>query len=102
MPQRAERTSLQRARDREALRTRRRLEQEVSELSAKEPSAGDDPAPLTRKQMRLQTLGAAVGTTVVEERADAAAAADNAPESDAAVPARASPQPRPAKASPRC
>ncbi len=96
VPQRAERTSLQRARDREALRTRRRLEQEVSELSAKEPSAGDDPAPLTRKQMRLQTLGAAAGTTLVEERADAAPAADNAPEAGAAGPA----QGRPATAGP--
>lgn len=90
VPQRAERTSLQRARDREALRTRRRLEQEVSELSAKEPSPGDDPAPLTRKQMRLQTLGAAMGATAVEERDDAAAAGD-APESDAAMPAPTKP-----------
>ncbi len=53
-----ERTSLQRARDREALRARRRLEQEVSSLSPKEQSPGDDPAPLTRKQMRLQALDA--------------------------------------------
>ncbi|MFJ6417338.1 hypothetical protein [Paeniglutamicibacter sp. NPDC091659] len=91
VPQRAERTSLQRARDRENLRTRRRLEQEVSELSAKEPSPADDPAPLTRKQMRLQTLGAAAGNTMVEERADGAPAADSAPESDAAVPASGKP-----------
>ena len=59
VPERTERTSLQRARDREALRTRRRLEQEVSQLSPKEPAPADDPAPLTRKQMRLQALGAA-------------------------------------------
>lgn len=57
--QRTERTSLQRARDREALRTRRRLEQEVSELSPQDPSPADDPAPLTRKQMRLQALSTA-------------------------------------------
>ncbi|MFF5791011.1 hypothetical protein ACFY5D_03070 [Paeniglutamicibacter sp. NPDC012692] len=91
VPQRAERTSLQRARDREALRTRRRLEQEVSELSAKEPSPGDDPAPLTRKQMRLQTLGAAAGNTLVEERVDEAPVADNAPAPPAAKPAPGKP-----------
>ncbi|QXQ11795.1 hypothetical protein [Paeniglutamicibacter sp. Y32M11] len=56
---RTERSSLQRARDRDALRTRRRLEAEVSELSVKNPAPAEDPAPLTRKQMRLQTLGAA-------------------------------------------
>ena len=93
VPQRAERTSLQRARDREALRTRRRLEQEVSELSAKEPSPGDDPAPLTRKQMRLQTLGAAAGNTLVEERVEEAPAADSAPESLASAPSAAKPAP---------
>ena len=92
LPQRA---SLQRARDREALRTRRRLEQEVSELSSKEPSPGDDPAPLTRKQLRLQALGAAAGSTLVEDRAPESG---NTPESAASNPAPAPAQAAPAKA----
>lgn len=58
VPERTERSTLQRARDREALRARRRLEQEVSSLSGKEQKPAEDPAPLTRKQMRLQALGA--------------------------------------------
>lgn len=77
---RTERSSLQRARDRDALRTRRRLEAEVSELSVKTPAPAEDPAPLTRKQMRLQTLGAAK---------DAAKAANSEPEPRAAqIPAQ--------------
>ncbi|MET0978959.1 MAG: hypothetical protein ABWX63_09090 [Paeniglutamicibacter terrestris] len=73
---RTERSSLQRARDRDALRTRRRLQAEVSELSVKNPAPAEDPAPLTRKQMRLQTLGAA---------------------KDAAKPANSEPEPRAAQ-----
>lgn len=89
-----ERTSLQRARDREALRTRRRLEQEVSELSPKDPAPADDPAPLTRKQMRLQALGAAKDAGV------SPAAAQSAPDSKVA-PAPAKPAPaKPAAAQP--
>ncbi|MFB9816278.1 hypothetical protein, partial [Paeniglutamicibacter sulfureus] len=82
--QRTERTSLQRARDREALRTRRRLEQEVSELSPKDPSPGDDPAPLTRKQMRLQALGTAKETGSVAKPGTATQAPEAGPQADAA------------------
>lgn len=96
MPERTERTSLQRARDREALRTRRRLEQEVSELSPKDPAPAEDPAPLTRKQMRLQALGAAKDAGA----AQAPAAAQSAPAPKAA-PAPAKPAPgKPAPAKP--
>ncbi|MGL3804634.1 hypothetical protein ACSYDW_00900 [Paeniglutamicibacter sp. R2-26] len=91
LPQRA---SLQRARDREALRTRRRLEQEVSELSAKDPSPGDDPAPLTRKQLRLQALGAAAGSTLVEDKAPEVG---NTPEPEAPAAAPAPAQAHPSK-----
>ncbi|MCV9993736.1 hypothetical protein OIU93_05400 [Paeniglutamicibacter sp. ZC-3] len=82
--QRTERTSLQRARDREALRTRRRLEQEVSELSPKDPSPGDDPAPLTRKQMRLQALGTAKDTGSVAKPGTATGVPESRPQDDAA------------------
>lgn len=62
VPERAERDSLQRARDREALRARREAEAKRAnaiQASPVEPSAGDDPAPLTRRQLRLQALAAA-------------------------------------------
>ncbi|GAA0187935.1 hypothetical protein [Glutamicibacter creatinolyticus] len=53
-----ERASLRRARDREALRERRRLQEEVSQLTNHIPAVepGDDPKPLTRRQLRLQAL----------------------------------------------
>lgn len=53
-----ERASLRRARDREALRERRRLEEEVGALTTNIPtvSPADDPKPLTRRQLRLQAL----------------------------------------------
>ncbi|QCY47318.1 hypothetical protein GcLGCM259_1589 [Glutamicibacter creatinolyticus] len=53
-----ERASLRRARDREALRERRRLQEEVSQLTNHVPAVepGDDPKPLTRRQLRLQAL----------------------------------------------
>lgn len=59
---RTERSSLQRARDRENLRERRRLEgAAVSTETTNIPSVspGDDPSPLTRRQLRLQALNAA-------------------------------------------
>ncbi|RAX51236.1 hypothetical protein DQ353_02365 [Arthrobacter sp. AQ5-05] len=95
VPERTERTSLQRARDREALRTRRRLEQEVSELSPKDPAPAEDPAPLTRKQMRLQALGAAKDAGA----APAPAAAQSTPATkDKPAPAKPAPgKPTPAK-----
>ena len=105
VPERAERTSLQRARDREALRTRRKLEQEVSELSPKTVSPGDDPAPLTRKQMRLQALKAASAANpgaAAEETSPAAtapasprpaASTPGGPKKPAAKPAAAKPAP---------
>ncbi|WP_159609241.1 hypothetical protein [Glutamicibacter sp. JC586] len=53
-----ERASLRRARNREALRERRRLEGEVDALTTHIPTVdpGDDPKPLTRRQLRLQAL----------------------------------------------
>ncbi|WP_209908228.1 hypothetical protein [Paeniglutamicibacter psychrophenolicus] len=95
VPERTERTSLQRARDREALRTRRRLEQEVSELSPKDPAPAEDPAPLTRKQMRLQALGAAKDAGAAQVPA---AAPSPLATKDKAAPAKAAPaKPAPAK-----
>ncbi|MGP9487191.1 hypothetical protein ACT3R5_01325 [Glutamicibacter sp. AOP5-A2-7] len=53
-----ERASLRRARDREALRERRRLEEEVGALTTNIPTVepAEDPKPLTRRQLRLQSL----------------------------------------------
>ncbi|KUM31772.1 hypothetical protein AQ436_01230 [Arthrobacter sp. EpRS66] len=53
-----ERASLRRARNREALRERRRLEGEVDALTSHIPTVepADDPKPLTRRQLRLQAL----------------------------------------------
>lgn len=53
-----ERASLRRARDREALRERRRLEEEVGALTTNVPTVepAEDPKPLTRRQLRLQSL----------------------------------------------
>jgi len=53
-----ERASSRRARDREVLRERRRLQEEVSQLTNHVPtvSPADDPEPLTRRQLRLQAL----------------------------------------------
>lgn len=49
---------MRRARDREALRERRRLQDEVSELTTNVPTveAAEEPKPLTRRQLRLQAL----------------------------------------------
>ncbi|MCW4464686.1 hypothetical protein OK351_04090 [Glutamicibacter sp. MNS18] len=57
-PALGERASLRRARDREALRERRRLQEEVSQLTTNVPTveAAEDPKPLTRRQLRLQAL----------------------------------------------
>ncbi|MDO5744317.1 MAG: hypothetical protein Q4P23_07595 [Micrococcaceae bacterium] len=84
VPERTERTSLQRARDREALRARRRLEQEVSSLSAKEQKPAEDPAPLTRKQMRLQALDALKESVKAPSRDSAPKQADEASSAEAA------------------
>lgn len=53
-----ERASLRRARDREALRERRRLEEEVGALTTNIPTVApaEEPKPLTRRQLRLQAL----------------------------------------------
>lgn len=53
-----ERASLRRARDREALRERRRLEEEVGALTTNIPTVepAENPKPLTRRQLRLQSL----------------------------------------------
>ncbi|WP_417221009.1 hypothetical protein [Arthrobacter sp.] len=62
VPERAERGSLQRARDREALRAQRAAEAQrasAAPVAPVERPAGEDPAPLTRRQLRLQALAAA-------------------------------------------
>lgn len=53
-----ERASRRRARDREALRERRRLQEEVGALTSHQPTVApaDEPKPLTRRQLRLQAL----------------------------------------------
>ncbi|MCO1338443.1 hypothetical protein BJH93_05985 [Kocuria polaris] len=55
VPERGERSSLQRARDREALRRRRAAET----APAPSPAPEEEAAPLTRRQLRLQALAAA-------------------------------------------
>ncbi|MGJ9404258.1 hypothetical protein [Arthrobacter sp. KK5.5] len=62
-----ERTSLQRARDREALRTRRRLETGT----ASEAAPGASPGPVTRRQLRLQSLAVAKAESAQENSAEA-------------------------------
>lgn len=66
-----ERASLRRARDREALRERRRLEEEVGALTTNIPtvSPADDPKPLTRRQLRLQALAQQGGAEVEKKPA---------------------------------
>lgn len=63
VPERGERSSLQRARDREALRARREAaNRNAAPRDATSPDAErtqGDPAPLTRRQLRLQALAAA-------------------------------------------
>ncbi|MDN6331680.1 MAG: hypothetical protein L0J58_03920, partial [Micrococcaceae bacterium] len=54
-----ERSSLQRARDREALKSRREAEAAQKPAPAEVRPAGDEPAPRTRRQLRLQALAAA-------------------------------------------
>ncbi|MGH3651403.1 hypothetical protein [Glutamicibacter sp.] len=75
-----ERASLRRARDREALRERRRLEEEVGALTTNIPTVApaEEPKPLTRRQLRLQAL-ADQGKTEPK----AAAAKKPAPKEDA-------------------
>ncbi|WP_309079833.1 hypothetical protein [Zhihengliuella sp.] len=68
MPQRSERSSLQRARDREALRRRRAAE----EAAAQPKSAGEEAAPLTRRQLRLQALAAAKAASGRDAASEAA------------------------------
>ncbi|MGG5753723.1 hypothetical protein ACQ3I4_14025 [Zafaria sp. Z1313] len=55
VPERSERTSLQRARDREALRRQRSL----ASYAPEPVSPGDDPSPMTRRELRLRALAAA-------------------------------------------
>ncbi|GHD01948.1 hypothetical protein [Zhihengliuella salsuginis] len=62
VPERRERSSLQRARDREDLRRRRAAE------TAPAPAPADDPAPLTRRQLRLQALAAAKSAAGRQEK----------------------------------
>ncbi|WP_413454483.1 hypothetical protein ACLQ8T_09220 [Glutamicibacter sp. FR1] len=77
-----ERASLRRARDREALRERRRLEEEVGALTTNIPTVApaEEPKPLTRRQLRLQAL--ADQGKAEQEPADAKKPApkDDAPE----------------------
>ena len=82
-----ERASLRRARDREALRERRRLEEEVGSLTSHVPTVepADDPKPLTRRQLRLQALadqnkGAAAAKPVSGTKPAKPSGAENAPD----------------------
>lgn len=71
-----ERSSLQRARDREALRARRDASAQRDTNSSGTHAPADEPAPVTRRQLRLQALAAA--RTAAQER-DPAAAEEGAP-----------------------
>jgi len=64
VPERTERDSLQRARDREALRAQREAEAQraTAQGAGADLSTGDEPAPVTRRQLRLQALAAARAT----------------------------------------
>lgn len=82
-----ERASLRRARDREALRERRRLEEEVGSLTSHVPTVepADDPKPLTRRQLRLQALadqskGAAAAKPVSGTKPAKPSGAENTPD----------------------
>ena len=82
-----ERASLRRARDREALRERRRLQEEVGSLTSHVPTVepADDPKPLTRRQLRLQALadqnkGSAVAKPVSAAKPAKSSGAENSPE----------------------
>lgn len=82
-----ERASLRRARDREALRERRRLQEEVGTLTSHVPTVepADDPKPLTRRQLRLQALadqnkGAAAAKPVPASKPAKTSGAEGAPD----------------------
>ncbi|MGP5229051.1 MULTISPECIES: hypothetical protein [Micrococcaceae] len=64
-----ERSSLQRARDREALKARREAAAQPPAAPASSQPSGDEPAPLTRRQLRLQALAAARAAAATEEPA---------------------------------
>lgn len=64
-----ERSSLQRARDREALKARREAAAQPPAAPASSQPNGDEPAPLTRRQLRLQALAAARAAAATEEPA---------------------------------
>ncbi|MGP5726201.1 hypothetical protein ACTXOR_10490 [Arthrobacter rhombi] len=64
-----ERSSLQRARDREALKARREAAAQRTAAPASSQPSGDEPAPLTRRQLRLQALAAARTAAATEEPA---------------------------------
>ncbi|WP_344879389.1 hypothetical protein [Zhihengliuella alba] len=78
--ERTERSSLQRARDREALRRRRAAE----EASAQPKPSEDEAAPLTRRQLRLQALAAAKAASGREGSSAAAEAPEVASAEEAA------------------
>lgn len=71
-----ERSSLQRARDREALRARRDASAQPNTTSSSTTAPGDEPAPLTRRQLRLQALTAA--RTAAQEQDPGAAGQESA------------------------
>ncbi|WP_161567465.1 hypothetical protein [Glutamicibacter sp. HZAU] len=77
-----ERASLRRARDREALRERRRLEEEVGALTTNIPTVApaEEPKPLTRRQLRLQALADQGKAEQEPAAAKKPAAKDDAPE----------------------
>lgn len=62
-----ERSSLQRAREREALKVRRETSVQPKAAPVSTKHSGDEPAPLTRRQLRLQALAAARTAAPTEE-----------------------------------
>lgn len=62
-----ERSSLQRARDREALKVRREASAQPKAAPGSTRPGGEEPAPLTRRQLRLQALAAARTAAPTEE-----------------------------------
>ncbi len=79
-----ERSSLQRARDREALKVRREASAQPKAAPGSTRSGGEEPAPLTRRQLRLQALAAARTAAPTEEPdAEAALPGDEPPSQSA-------------------
>ncbi|MDR4532647.1 hypothetical protein [Glutamicibacter sp. PS] len=83
-----ERASRRRARDREALRERRRLQEEVGALTSHQPTVApaDEPKPLTRRQLRLQALAEQGKAEAPKAQESKPAASSKKPEASDAEP----------------